>query len=827
VKVTLRLGTVGLAAALIFGCVSISSQLKNGEKAAQRGDWDSAVAYYREALSKKPGDIESKVGLEKAVREASLQHVARARALEAQEQWAGAAAEYRLAAELLPSNALAVAKALEIERKIRSVAEASRPRSRMEELQQQAARPVVTPLDPRTPLVIFRFTNTAIRDILRSFTDQTGINVTTDEGLTGKLSTAYSIDLQNAPIEEALNTVMSANKLVYKVINSKTIFVYEDTVAKRQQWDDRYQRIFYLSNAQANDVMQLINGLMGQGGTTGPAVRPQIQQNKNANALVVWATLPVLDVIAKIVTAADKPLAEVLVDVQILEVSRQKMHDLGIDLSSYSLGFALVPDVPPGQAPPAAPPPVSLGRLAQGVGKNDVFVTLPSAVIKFLEQDQTTKFLARPQLRGRENSALVLQLGDDIPYAQTAFLPLAGGGVPTQPQVSYTFRSVGVNLSFTPRVTYQDEIILDPIQVDKSALGAPVDVGGGVFAPSFKKRMATVSMRLRDGESNLLAGLISEEEKKTFKSIPGISQIPILRSIFGSEVSARDESELVMIVTPYIIRSREITADDLRPMFVGAGSNVGGAAPSLISPDAPPPPPTALIGPGGVNQIPPATVAPPPGAAGQTPPTTPPVGGQPPPQQAAGAVPPPAQPPGSAVPPAAAGGPPPPTVSGQNTAPKIPTVVPIQAASSIAPAQPMPAQLLVSSPAPEFQMGGPPYSVPVNISNVSQLGTITITLTYDPSVLKAESVVQGTFMQQGGVAPTFSPKIDAMAGRVDIVVTRGPDVPGANGAGLIAGIVFKAVGGGTSKLTIAGVATTPNGVAIPIQVGPPAAVVVK
>jgi Flp pilus assembly secretin CpaC len=444
--------------------------------------------------------------------------------------------------------------------------------------------------------------------------------------------------------------------------------------------------------------------------------------------------------------------------------------------------------------------------------------------VRFLENDEHTRLLARPQLRGREGAQLTLQLGDDIPYAQTAFLPIAGGGVPTQPQVSYTFRPVGVNLSMTVKVTHNDEVVLDPIQVDKSALGQQVDVGGGVFAPSFSKRTATVSMRLRDGESNLLAGLIAEEDRRTYRGIPGLTQIPILRSIFGAEDSTLEQRELVMIITPYIIRSREITADDLRALYVGAGSNVGGQAPSLISPDAPPPPPTVPAGQAGGPPL--ANVPPPAGAGGGI--TPPPV---PPPAAAGG-------------PPAAAGAPPPATVGGNPAAAapppsstsgaggRPPGIVNIQAvggAPAGAPPKPQatPAQLIVNAPAPEFQMGGAPYSVPINVANVSQLGTMTITVTYDPAVLKAEMVVPGSFMQQGGVTPTFTPRIDAAAGRVDIVVTRGVDQPGANGAGANAAIVFKGVGSGSSRITVVGVATTPTGQAIPVQAGPPASVTVK
>jgi hypothetical protein len=260
-----------------------------------------------------------------------------------------------------------------------------------------------------------------------------------------------------------------------------------------------------------------------------------------------------------------------------------------------------------------------------------------------------------------------------------------------------------------------------------------------------------------------------------------------------------------MIVTPYIIRSREITAEDLAPLYIGSGSNFGaGTVPTLISPDAPPPPPTVPVGAAtGAGQVPP-------------PGTPPPAGSVPPP---AGATPPPN--------PQSAAAPPPPTV-GNASPPRVPGVVNIQPVGGTAAAAPQtPAQLIISAPAAEFQMGGAPYTVPLNISNVSQLGTITATITYDPAVLKADAVVQGTFMQQGGVTPTFSPKIDAAAGRIDVVITRGPDQPGANGAGLIAGIVFKAVGGGTARIAIVGVATTPTGQAIPIQTGPPATVIVK
>ena len=247
------------------------------------------------------------------------------------------------------------------------------------------------------------------------------------------------------------------------------------------------------------------------------------------------------------------------------------MKDLGLDLSSYAIGLTFAPEGrPAGGAviPPVPAPPIQAGNIRAGSGATSLYLTLPSAVINLMESDQKTKLLAKPQLRGREGSPLTLNLGDSVPVPQTTFLPVATGGVATQPQVSYAYQSIGVNLSITAKVTYNDEIILDPIMVDKSALGSDIIVAGQAL-PTFVKRSAQVSMRLRDGESNLLAGLVGQEDKELAKSLPGINRIPVLRAMFGNVSGTTTQSDVVMIVTPHIIRSREITTDDLKPFYVG------------------------------------------------------------------------------------------------------------------------------------------------------------------------------------------------------------------------------------------------------------------
>jgi general secretion pathway protein D len=759
--------------AVVSACAT-GSALHNAQKAADHGDWDSAVAYYREALNSDPSRVDIKVALERAMRTASEGHLKRAKQLEAEDQLSGAAAEYRMAADLDPGNTLALTKAIEIEKKIRDQIEASRPRARIDDLRQQAAQSSQIPhLDPRVK-VTANFSG-SVRDLLTFIAAQTGINVTYDQVIP-TINSAYAINLQDVSLEDALNQIVTANTLTYKVTGPKTIFVYADNPQNRQKYEDQFVQIFYLSNADPQEIVQIITQILTtQGG--GPAVR---------------------QIISEIIQANDKPRAEVMIDVEILEVDRNRAKNLGLDLTNYALGFSFSPEVAPpntsGTFPPATPPPFNLNTISRGVSPADFYMTVPSAQIQLLESDTKTHLLAKPQVRGRENAQISLNLGSDIPVPTTTFLPVAAGGVATTPQVSYTYRSVGVNLQITPRVTYQDEIVLQ-LMVERSAVGPNVDVAGQSL-PSFVTRHAQTELRLRDGESNLLAGLLSQDDTNTLTSFPGIMQIPLLRSLFGNTNSSGQTNDIVMIVTPHIVRSHELTTQDLRPMYVGTGQNFGGGSvPQLISPDAPPPPqpagPGRGTGAGGAAQ---------PGAPISTPTPTPTSN--------------PAATPTPTPTPA-------PTGAGRGDAPSRPGIVPLEPVTSApapVPASP-PAQIVITGPTQPLSVSGVPVTIPLTVTGVSQLSTVSITVAYNPTVVKAVSVSPGTFMSQGGMTPTFTQKTDT-PGRVDIAISRANDPSGASGTGLLAGILFQPVAAGTSQITVTAVALNAAGQPIAVQVVP-------
>ena len=804
-----RLIALLVVTVLVSACTAGRS-FRKGREASRTGDWDTAVQHYTQALQASPDNAEYKIELERAMQNAARDHITRARELEQKEDIDGALIEYKKAVEMDGSNRLAATRVAELERMIRERIEKSRPRPAIERLRQQAraqGAPVLNPAD-RTPLK-FSFNNSSLRDILNFIGTTTGINIQFDSAYQDR---AYTVTLDGMTLEEALQQILSVNGFFYKVLNPTTIVIAPDNQAGHLKYDDLVMQVFYLSHADTQEVTQALNVMMRFQAQVAPAIYP----NKTSNTIAVRATAAVVAVAERLIRALDKPRAEVVIEVQILEVNRNRAKDFGIKLSDYSLGLTFSPEAAPpntsGTIPPTPPPPFNLNTISQGVSTSDFYLTVPTAFVRFLETDSRTKQLAKPQLRGAEGQELTLNLGEQIPVVSTVFGAAAAGGFANIPQSSFTYRDVGVNIIMTPRVTYEGEIILD-LSVESSNLAGNISVAGQ-DVPSFGSRRVKTRLRLREGESNLLAGLLKDDQRKTMAGVTGLMRVPVLRSLFGSTDEVINQTDIVMLLTPHIVRTHELTVDDLAPMYIGTQQNVGlTGPPQLIQPpvadDAPPaaqtPVQTPAQPPGAITTPVPQFLPPPPGtpvpatgvppATGNVPPQTPftpPVGALPPP---------------AGAPPATAGTPPPrdPAAAPAATSPAIP-------AASVA-------QVTIAAPQ-EFRTAGGPYTVPLAVANASRLSTITLTVTFNPAVLRVRNVQEGTFMRQGGVVASFTPRIDIGAGRVDIAVTRSGDQAGASGSGLLAALLFDAVGPGNSLIQVSGVASNPEGGALPLQFSP-------
>ncbi len=448
-----RVAVIALIAVTVAACAA-SRAFTRGERSSRAGDWDAAVEYYRQAVQDDPDRAEYKIAYERATFAASGMHADRARRAETEGRIEEALREYRRAAELDPTNRLVAAKAGELEQIIRDRVEAARPRPQIEKLREEAQRTAVEPiLSPTTPLGPVRFNNASVRDILTFIGQSTGINVLFDRDYVDRLT---SIDVDGVTLEQALQQVMLTNLLFYKVLNSRTIIVVQETTAKRTQYEDQVVKTYFLSHADATEVNQLLTGVLR---LPGMAIPPQAVPNKTNNTLTVRSSTAVMTIIDRVIKSLDKPRAEVIIDVQILEVNRERAKKYGLNLSNYAAGLFFSPESAP--AANATASQFNLNTISQGVSTADFYLTVPSAIINFLESDNRTKVLAKPQLRGREGQKVSLNLGEEVPIPSTTFTPLATGGAAANPLTSFAYRTIGIVVEMTPRVTYEGDVILD------------------------------------------------------------------------------------------------------------------------------------------------------------------------------------------------------------------------------------------------------------------------------------------------------------------------------------------------------------------------------
>ena len=821
-----KLAALALLGATLTGCAAAMSY-RRGYDAAQRRDWDAAVGHYRQAVQEDPDKPEYRIALERAMIQAALLHAAAGKEFESKGEIDAALREFRRASEYEPANRQLSAKVAELDRIIRERIEAARPRPPIADMRERARQmspePILNPAS-RDPINWKFGPTSSVRDILNFIGAAAGINVTFTSDY--RDPPGYAVQLDGVTVEQALQQILSANGLFYKVLNERTILIIPDNVQNRARYEEQVIRTFYLSHADAQEMVQLLNVI---GRVQGSPIVPAFVANKNQNSVTVRATAPLVAIMERIIASNDRPRAEVIVDVQILEVNRTRAKQFGLDLGSYSVTGVFSPERAPEVDDDGAitTQPFNLNTITAGISPADFYMAVPAAVVRFLETDSQTKLVAKPQLRGREGEEIKLNLGDRFPVPTTTFGSLGGAGsVATQPISSFNYEPVGIIVNMTPRVTFEGDIVLKLV-VESSTLGQDVNIAGQNL-PSFGSRKVETTLRLRDGESTLLAGLLREDERRSLSGFPGLMRLPVFRQLFTNNDLSSGQTDIVILLTPRIVRTHELRQEDLNPVYIGSQQNLGltGAPPLIAAPETTEP--SAPAPPGGVSgqgtPLPRDGTLPQPGIMPETPA---PLAPSAPPAPAPGETP-PAQPPQLQPEPAPTPAPP--------GAPPSPQTPPVQAAPPEA-ARPQgqpdataastnAVRVLVTPPGPEMRVGGGPYTVPISVSNVPRVSTLSLTITYNPAHVRVRAVQEGSFMRQGGVSASFTQQVDPVAGRVDITVVRGQDVVGASGTGLVAALVVEPVGAGSTSLSATGTAAAPGGAAIPVT-ATPAAVTVR
>jgi general secretion pathway protein D len=541
----------------LAGCAT-SSAFRAGEKAERLQDYDRAVLEYQRALKQAPDNVSCRRALERARLRAATDHTNAARRLAGRGLYKEALDEYRLALALQPG-----APGITDEMRDLEVREKRGP----ETLQQLRARAHARGLpglelgpEALQPLgLVFR--GASLREAYLALGRAAGINVTFDPSFQ---DTTVSLDLREVGFEQALGALDAAGRTFHRVVDAKVLSVIPDTPAKRRDFEQQVVKTLFLSNADLKETIDLLRVVLGA---------RRIAPVPGANALTINDTPDKVSAAERIVDMIDKRRAEVVVEVEILEVDRNRLKEYGVYLTS-GLDASGIEGIASGIAPD---PTRTLTANDNPYSKTNLVVSsLPGAVVRLLETDSSTRLLANPQLRISEGQTAQARFGDQVPVPVTTFTPIATGGTAQQPITSFEYKNVGVNIDIKPRVHHDGEVTLE-LKLDISSVGAP----GYQSLPTFNNRTVNSTIRLRDGETNLLAGLILDNERHSLTGLPGIASIPLLGRLFARNHDESTQTDIVMTLTPHVVRRTEISEEDLRSFLVG-----GEASPFVF--DVPP-----------------------------------------------------------------------------------------------------------------------------------------------------------------------------------------------------------------------------------------------
>jgi general secretion pathway protein D len=411
---------------------------------------------------------------------------------------------------------------------------------------------VPTPTIGTAAPLSFRFAaGTGVAGILRFLAESGGVNLVLESTIDDRV-TPSTISLDDVTLEQALDLVLAINNLFYTALDGRTILVVPDTLQNRRKYEQQVIRTFRLRNAQATDLADLLIGVLVNPLVQRPS--PQIQADKAGNTLTVRGSPSAVAIAQRIIEDNDLPRAEVVVEVQILEVDRARAKAYGLNLATFMAGIQYAPNGVASSAPPGGDF-LLFGTLLSGVSTTDFFVRFPQLVIRLLASDAHTKVLAKPALRGSDGATQTVRFGDEIPVPSTTFQSVSSGSGAVSALSAFTYRPVGISISVTPRVTADDDVVLE-LEVESSMRAADVNIAGQNL-PSFGTRKIRTRMRLRNGESSLLAGLVRDDDRRLLAGLPGVVRVPIVRELFSANLGAVVRTDVVLLVTPHIVRDRE------------------------------------------------------------------------------------------------------------------------------------------------------------------------------------------------------------------------------------------------------------------------------
>jgi general secretion pathway protein D len=717
---------------------------ERGQTAEAKDDPITAYENYYQAYEKEPKNLRYKAAYERLRFEAGSAHVSRGEKLAAQGDITGALTEYMRALEIDPSNELAhqdIEHAREKLGQAKPNQETSIPENKTEELAEVGSPVRLKPISSE-PLTLHMTEDSKV--VYQTVGKAAGVNVLFDPEYTSK---RIQVDIANVSLLDALRIVGVSSGTFWHPVTANTIFVAMNTRAKRQELEEEAVETFYLANtAQQNDLNDIQTALRNL------LVNAKLYGVPSQSAIVMRATPDELLLAQKLINDLDKSRPEVVVDVALLEVNRDKTRTYGVQLPG-TFGIQLQPPNATSTTgtttgttttgttttgtTTSSSTNLTLNNLAH-LNATNFAVTVGQATANLLLSDSDTKVLQNPSIRATDGQKADLKIGERIPVATGSYQTGAATAVVSSlVNTQFTYLDVGVEIEITPIVHYDRDVTLK-IKIVSSQEEGSTNIGG-ITEPIISQRTADQTVRLKEGEVNILGGFLQKQDLVTIGGTPFLGELPILKYIFSSTAHEVQENEIIFMLTPHVVRATDISPLNLQEIDTGTGANV-----ELRRISVP------------VN-----------GQAGVLPPGLQPHASVPPADEPAG---PPA--PGS------------PASGSAATGPTIPGSVTLQ----------------IAPPAVTPKVGGT-FQVAVNLNGGQDVFSVPMQLHYDSGKLALINVDSGAYLGHDGQAIALVHRDDG-AGNVVISASRPPGVPGVNGSGTVCILTFQANVAGDANLAV-------------------------
>ncbi len=747
----LALLLVLVAAALASTDKQAKALYEKGKQAEVRQDYISAYNYYHQAYQLKPSDLTYRSSYEYVRFLAAAAYVHKGQILMSGGKLQEALTDFEQALAIDPSSFIAQQESNKVrellQKNANPTAAAPSTESELDKRLEQATGPVELAPISQTPITL-NLTQDS-KTVYESIGKLAGINVLFDPDYTSR---KIHVDLNGVTLQEALVITALESKTFWRPVTPNTIFVAADTAAKRKELDQSVIRTFYLSNlSQPNELQDMVNILRTLLDTQ------RLQQFPSQQAIVVRGTPDQIVMAGKLIEDLDKSKPEVVVEVAIMQVTRDKMRNLGINPPT-SVSVALQQSTPTTSTTSVTGPAGNTGTASTSSGTGQITlntlgtlnatnfsVTIPQATANFLMTDTSSKLIQQPEIRASDGQKASLKIGERVPVATGSFQPGIGGvGINPLVNTQFNYIDVGVNIDITPHVHGTDEVTLK-LAMDISAVDSYQNIGG-IQQPVIGQRKIENEIRMKEGEVNILGGILEQTKTYSLSGIPGLASIPLFKYLFAEETKEVNDNEIVFILIPHIVRAQDINPSNMKAIDVGTANVI-----SLRRDNSPPP----------NNGQPQGQPGNPPGAMNNP--------GHP------GSL--AAQPQGALAPPSAPGQP---------------------AAASA----PMGSAIVSFDPPTLDQPVGSTFTVNVNLTGGQNVFSVPLQIMYNPRVLQLLNVSNGTLLSQDGQTVALVNRDDSMAGILQVTASRPPGANGISGDGSVFTLTFQARTPGQSTLSI-------------------------